>query len=51
MEGLELTIFLSGTIKDLCEERTAIRTQIGPPLYQVVAAEDRESPRQEMVMK
>ena len=45
MEGLELTIFLSGTMKDLCEERTAIRTQIGPPLYQVVAAEDWGSQR------
>ena len=40
MQGLELTIFLSGTMKDLREERTAIRTQIGSPLYEVVAAED-----------
>jgi tetratricopeptide (TPR) repeat protein len=40
MEGLELTIFLSGTIEDLREERVALRTQIGPPLYQIIAAED-----------
>jgi len=40
MTGLELTIFLSGTMQDLCEEREAIRAQIGPPLYRIVAAED-----------
>jgi len=35
-----LTVFLSGTMEDLREERTAIRSQIGVPLYRVVAAED-----------
>ena len=40
MQGLELTIFLSGTREDLQDERTAIRTQIGPPLYQIEAFED-----------
>jgi tetratricopeptide (TPR) repeat protein len=41
MQGLELTIFLSGTMEDLHEERTALREQGNLlPLYRVVAAED-----------
>jgi tetratricopeptide (TPR) repeat protein len=41
MQGLELTIFLSGTMEDLREERTALREQGNLlPLYRVVAAED-----------